>query len=123
MVKRFICLDGEKIGHVFVMRRLRGEPRADLGDTADYPVSTRGHIVLVYVVTTHRNNGYGTEALELLRDEMTSEKQRLSINVLASNQGAMHVYRDKLGFTYADTDEREFEGKPEMRQWMVLRLK
>ncbi len=122
LVKRFICLDGEKIGHVFVMRNLGGDPRPDLWDTDDNPMSARGHIVLMYVVDGQRDRRYGTEALTLLMHAMADEKDRLSINVLSSNGRAMYVYGTKLGFTSANQDERAFEGVPEMRQWMVTRL-
>lgn len=79
-------------------------------DDEEEPAKAHGHITSLAVLRTHRKLGVASSVMRATMREMDAEYQAnfCSLHVRKSNDAALHLYQETLGFRCAEVDEKYY---------------
>lgn len=88
-------------------KRIVGYVLAKMEEDAEVP---HGHITSVAVMRSHRKLGLATQLMSAVEQDMVEcyGAEYCSLHVRVSNQAALHLYRETLGFRIKDTDKKYY---------------
>ena len=79
-------------------------------DDEEEPAKAHGHITSLAVLRTHRKLGIASSVMKASQREMDREYMAnfCSLHVRRTNEAALHLYQETLGFRCAEVDEKYY---------------